>query len=127
MSEENPCASQTVVTSPAAAADQEFQNRIDGRDQSKLHAIIKDAEGFWLTIILCFLSFAIACPFVAAAYARRLNHWSYLAKKYPELLASGVPRNSIQARFKAARWKLVAGLSVVSVVFVGLFVWFISV
>jgi len=64
--------------------------------------------------ILCYGCGAFALPIW---YSMRLLQWQSLANKYPALLANGVPRGSLQAKFKAALWKLVLGIVVGGLLF----------
>ena len=125
MSEQNPYASPPVIP-PTDPVDEASQLGIDDFDRAKADRIIKEAADVWVVIIFC-----IPCCFFGALvvplYAVRLNQWNYLAQKYPELLASNPPRKSFQAKFKAARWKLITGLVCCSVIFASLFLFFLGI
>ena len=114
MSEPNPYAS-PHVTSSVNRSNEESEIKIVGDDLAKIEFIIKHANEVWLMFFMyipcCVISVALV-----ADYAIRLLQWHRLANKYPELLASGVPQKSLQAKFISARWKLIVGLVVASAV-----------
>ena len=125
MSEQNPYAPPSVIA-PVDPLGDESSIKLDDSDQKRVNAIIQDAGQFWMATILCIVCVVIGLPLMAAWYAMRLWQWNRLAEKYPKLLASNAPRKSIQAKFQAARWKMIAGLITVAVVFAGLVMSYIA-
>ena len=108
MSEENPYASPSV--NPPVDPLEEYRIRLDGRDQKKAEAVVKDAGQFWLAIILCVFCSGLGSIIVPIWYTARLMQWSRLANKYPDLMAADVPKKSFQAKFQSSQWKLITGL-----------------
>ena len=107
MPETNPYASPIQV---GTVSDPEHELGIEASDLKKLWAITKDADQFWLALILCFLCSAFGALFVPAWYGVRLMQWNKFKTKYPVLLEP--PRTQIQMKFVSARTKLIAGFSV---------------
>jgi hypothetical protein len=70
---------------------------------------------------LCSAIGSIIVPFW---YLARLLQWNRLAKKYPDLMLSGAPAGSIQAKFQSSQWKLIVGMVVGGCIF-ALFVLYI--
>ena len=115
MSNQNPYAPpiSPLPEPPSDPAPIEFEPK----DHRKIRALVSDANGFWLAIpmsILCYGCGAFALPIW---YSMRLLQWRSFANKYPALLADGVPRDSIQAKFKASLWKLTLGITVGGLLF----------
>lgn len=109
MSDHNPYAPPTIgqsTSSPTLPLD------IDPADKRKAQAVIKDANQFWLAIIICFLCFAIGSLIIPIWYLVRLVQWDRLAKKYPELVIPGAQEGSMQAKFVSSKWKLTVGIVV---------------
>lgn len=125
MSDQNPYAAPSV--NPAVdSLDDQFRIRLEPRDHVRANTIIKEAGQFWLAIILCLFCSAIGAVLIPIWYTVRLLQWNGLAKKYPELLATGVPPKSMQAKFKSAQWKLITGLVVGSIILVLMVLYVIS-
>ena len=120
MNEHNPYAAPVNVET--AANDLPFD--IGAADRKKVDAIIKDAGQFWLAIILCIICTGIASIIVPFWYLVRLVQWNGLAKKYPGLVVHGPPPASLQAKFKSSQWKLIVGMVVGGIVFLGLVAYF---
>ena len=110
MSEPNPFASPRVTPPVNPSSSKKSEIKIDGSDLAKIEFIIKHAGEVWLMFFMyipcCVISVALV-----ADYAIRLLQWHRLANKYPELLASGVPPKSLQAKFQSSRWKLIVGFA----------------
>ena len=110
MSEQNPYASPSVIA-PVDPANDESRINFAQADSATANAIIVDARGFWIVFLLSIPCFAFG-PLMALVFVMRLVQWNQLAKKYPQLLDSDVTRKSFEAKFKAARWKLITGVVV---------------
>ncbi len=104
----NPYAAPTQV---AAGGSEEYQS-IPAGDLKKIQAIIKDANQFWLAILLCFLCSAIGMVLIGPWYLVRLLQWSSMANAYPHLRNGQAPPGSLAQRFQSAQWKLIVGLAV---------------
>ena len=123
MSDQNPYA--PPISNPPDPPPDPAPIDLDPIDHKKLKALINDASGFWLAIpmsILCYGCGAFALPIW---YSMRLLQWRSLASKYPALLANRVPRGSLQAKFKAAFWKLVLGIVVGGLLFLIIAIFFL--
>ena len=123
MSDKNPYAP-PISPLPEPASDP-APIEFEPKDHRKIRALVSDANGFWLAIpmsILCYGCGAFALPIW---YSMRLLQWQSLANKYPALLANGVPRGSLQAKFKAALWKLVLGIVVGGLLFLIIAIFFL--
>ena len=123
MSEQNPFASPPVIP-PVKPVDDEFLIGLEERDRKKAEGVIKEAGTAWI-VILC-IPCCVFAAFTIPLYSIRLMQWNELTLKYPQLLASDVPRKSFQAKFKSARWKLITGLVVSSLILTGLLLLFIG-
>ena len=82
----------------------------DAPTLKKIDAIIKDAGQFWIAIALCFLCTALGLVVIGPWYLVRLLQWNSLARTYPKLLESNVPRNSLAKSFQSAKTKLIIGI-----------------
>lgn len=110
MSEQNPYAS-PISAAPEPAHDP-VPIDLDPKDRKKIKALINDAGSFWLAIILSTICYGCGAFILPIWYSMRLIQWCALANKYPALLAENVPRRSLQAKFKSARWKFILGIVV---------------
>ncbi len=110
MPEPNPYSTPAVQPDIVAAPSD-----IDPVDQKKMDAVIKDANQFWLAILLCFLCSAIGAILIPFWYFVRLRQWTALSRKYPLLMTESQP-GSLAAKFQACQWKLIAGIVVGAVV-----------
>ena len=125
MSEENPYASPPIIAPIDLEAD-DRQLGLDDHELKKAERIIKEATDVWVVILFCIPCCAFGA-LVTPVYLFRLRQWNYLAQKHPVLLVSNAPRGSLQAKFKAARWKLVTGLVACIAIFASLFLVFLSI
>ena len=80
-------------------------------DQKKIEAVIKDANQFWLAILMCIFCSALGAVIIGPWYLVRLLQWNSIARAQPMLLDPNVPRGSLQQRFQSAKWKLIVGIS----------------
>jgi hypothetical protein len=80
-------------------------------DQNKIEAVIKDANQFWLAILMCIFCSGLGAIIIGPWYFVRLMQWNSIARAQPILLDPQVPRGSIEQRFPSAKWKLIVGIS----------------
>ena len=106
-------------TTNVVAQEVESDFGLSPKDLKKAKAIIKDANQFWLAIILCVVCTMVAALIFPIWYTFRLWQWNSLAKKYPVLVA---PQSAEQlpTRFKSAQWKLIVGMIAGFLIFIGL-------
>ncbi len=78
-------------------------------DAKRLEAVIKDANQFWLAILLVFVCTCLGSIIIGPWYFVRFLQWQKLAEKYPGLLNVPVPLGSLADRFQRAKLKLLAG------------------
>lgn len=93
--------------------------QVPEKDKEKIAAIIKDANQFWLALILCLLCSIVGAMIVPIWYFSRFQQWNKMSSKYPALNNPDASPKSVTARFQAAHWKLITGMSV------GLLLWLI--
>lgn len=119
MNQNNPYAPPTTATGVTISGQSShpFPFVTDSADRIKLEAVIKDAGQFWVAIALCILCSAIGAIIIPFWYLARLVQWNRLAKKYPDLMLSGAPAGSIQAKFQSSQWKLIVGMVVGGCIF----------
>jgi hypothetical protein len=116
--EPNPYAAPQVEIPPAWAANPE---------QKKIEAVIKDANQFWLAIVLCIFCSGIGAILIGPWYFFRLLQWGSIARAQPALLDPNVPRGSLEQRFQSARWKLIVGICVGAFMFLLTCLYFASI
>ena len=104
---ENPYAAPTAESVPL---DPFSGLQIPQYDIKKLNAVIKDANQFWLAILLCFLCSALGFVLIGPWYLVRLIQWQSLSKTYPILLQADPIVGSVPQKYQSARWKLILGL-----------------
>ncbi len=104
----NPYASPIFAGKPGAAMDPE---KIDERTLKKIHSIVKDADQFWIAILLCLICSGIGMILIGPWYFVRLMQWRTVASDHPELLDPNLPPGSLARRFRGAKTKLIIGLS----------------
>jgi len=127
MNHDNPYAPPTTAGAPIGGqSNHPFPFVTDPADRLKLEAVIKDAGQFWVAIALCIFCSAIGAIIIPFWYLARLLQWNRLAKQYPDLMLSGAPPGSIQAKFQSSQWKLIVGM-VVGGCILALFVLYIMV
>ena len=123
MSDQNPYAS--PVSTPQKPLHDPVPIDLEPKDRRKIKALISDAEGFWLAIVLSIFCYGIGAVALMIWYSVRLRQWRSFAKKHPALLAVGVPHGSLQAKFKSSYWKLVFGMAIGSVLFIAIVMLFL--
>lgn len=101
----NPYASPMVDSTPPAQGD------VDAITIAKAEVIIKEANQFWLAILMSIFCVFLGSLIIGPWYLFRLIQWSALARSQPLLVAPNAPRGSIAQRFRAARVKLIIGFS----------------
>jgi hypothetical protein len=104
---ENPYAAPTAESVPL---DPFSGLQIPQNDRKKLNAVIKDANQFWLAILLCFVCSALGLVLIMPWYLVRLMQWRSLGRAYPILLQADPIVGSVPQKYQSARWKLMAGL-----------------
>ena len=85
---------------------------MDNDSRARLNAVIKDANQFWIAILLCIVCSGIASFIIGIWYLVRLLQWNGLAKKHPLLMDENAPPGSLAAKFQGAKVKLIVGLIV---------------
>jgi hypothetical protein len=80
-------------------------------DRKKLNAVIKDANQFWLAILLCFLCSALGLVLIGPWYGVRLVQWRSLGRTYPALMQPDPIVSSVPQQFQSAKLKLILGLA----------------
>lgn len=95
----------------------------------KIDAIIRDADQFWLAILLCFLCSILGMLLIGPWYLIRLLQWNAMANQEPRLLAQDVLPGSIAFRFQRAKIKLIIGFVVgmILTLFAGLLTFFVMI
>jgi hypothetical protein len=83
---------------------------IEAADHRKLNAVVKDANQFWLAILLCILCSGCGALIIPIWYTVRLLQWNRFAVKYPDLTRAGAKPGSLSAKFQSSQWKLIVGL-----------------
>jgi hypothetical protein len=122
---ENPYAAPTAAS---VLPDPYSGLQIPQADRKKLNAVIKDANQFWLAILLCFLCSALGLVLIGPWYLVRLMQWRSLGRTYPILLQADPIVGSVPQKFQSARLRLTLGLIFGSVmVFLMLFLLGVSV
>jgi len=109
MTDPNPYA---APTSPTLDQPDPSSIILEPKDMKRAEAVVKDAGQFWLAILVCVLCSILGALLIPFWYTFRLWQWNSLARKYPELVADGTPKNSFQAKFKSSRWKLIVAIVV---------------
>ncbi len=103
-------------------ADQPELN-IDPVVLKKVQAIIKDANQFWLAMLLC-LFCGVAPIIIGPWYLVRLVQWSSVARTQPMLLAAHAPPGSLARQFRSAKTKLMIGVCFGAVMFLLVLLYF---
>jgi hypothetical protein len=85
---------------------------MDEATRAKFNAIIKDANQFWIAILLCLLCSGIGSVIIGIWYLVRLLQWNSMGKAFPLLMIESPPPGSMAAKFQAAKVKLIVGLVV---------------
>lgn len=88
----------------------EYAVPMDPATVKKFNAIIKDANQFWIAILLCLLCSGIGSVVIGAWYLARLLQWNAMNKAYPLLMVENPLPGSMAAKFQAAKVKLIVGL-----------------
>ncbi len=83
---------------------------MDNATRAKLDAIIKDANQFWIAILLCIFCSGIGSLIIGIWYCVRLVQWNAMARTHPLLMAANSPPTSIAGTFQRAKVKLILGL-----------------
>ena len=84
---------------------------IDPATLKKVKAVVKDANQFWLAILLCVLcGGGMGMLIIGPWYLVRLIQWGSLAQQQPMLMDRDVPRGSLAQRFQSAKIRLIIGL-----------------
>ena len=91
-------------------------------DRRNIEDLIRESRNLYLVVLLSIICIPLAGIFIPAWYLFQLWQWQTLAQKYPALLTAGLPRHSIQTRFKSCRWKLIASI-VVGVIDIAILLW----
>jgi hypothetical protein len=86
-------------------------------EQKKIEAVIKDANQFWLAIVMCIFCSGLGAIIIGPWYLVRLLQWNSLANAQPLLLDPHVPRGSLEQRFQSAKWKLLVGIGFGTLIF----------
>jgi hypothetical protein len=102
----NPYAATAVPSHFAQGSD------IDPESLKKIEAIIKDANQFWLAILLCFLCSGVGGILIGPWYMVRLIQWNKMSQSQPALLESAAPPGSLPRQFQSAKTKLIIGMVV---------------
>ena len=92
---------------------------LDPLVEERVEAVIKDADQFWIAILLCLLCFGFGFLLIGPWYIVRSLQWTSLAKNYPSLRDSSAVPGSLAKRFQKSRWKLLAGMIGGAVLFTG--------
>ncbi len=111
----NPYAVSDTATSPRQVED---ALPIDIKDFKKVKAIIKDADQFWVAILLCFICTALGLIISGPWYFVRLLQWNSMARRYSFLTDVEAPTGSLTKKFQNAKIKLWIGMCFGAVVFV---------
>lgn len=120
MSDSNPYSPpQTTAIARAVVVDYGLTEK----DLKKANAIIKDANQFWLAILLCLLCSMIGAILIPIWYGVRLLQWNALGKKYP-ILVDWETNDELPRRFRSAKWKLIVGIVVGILIFAGISSWY---
>jgi hypothetical protein len=90
----------------------EYAVPMDAATLKQFDAIVKDANQFWIAILLCLLCSGIGSVLIGVWYLSRLVQWNSMSKAYPLLMVENPPPGSMAARFQAAKAKLIIGLVV---------------
>ena len=85
---------------------------MDPATRKQFNAIIKDANQFWIAILLCMLCSGIGSLLIGVWYLARLLQWNSMNKAYPLLMVENPPPGSMAAKFQSAKVKLIVGLIV---------------
>ncbi len=85
--------------------------QIDDPTHTKIKAIIKDADQFWLAILLCLLCSGIGSIVIGVWYLVRLLQWNSMSQAQPLLMVANPTPGSIAAKFQGAKIKLIAGFA----------------
>jgi hypothetical protein len=83
---------------------------MDNNTRAKLDAIIKDANQFWIAILLCIICSGVGSLIIGIWYLVRLLQWNAMAKAHPLLLVENPPPGSIAANFQGSKAKLIVGM-----------------
>jgi len=110
MSSDQPNPYAPPETDPMAQAVP-MQGPVDQAVVKKIEAIVKDADQFWMAILLCFLCTGLGMIIIGPWYFVRLLQWNSMARAQPLLLDPNVPYGSLAKRFQSARTKLIIGMS----------------
>lgn len=101
---------------------------LDADTAKRVNTVIKDADQFWIALVLCVLCTGIGSLIICPWYLVRLSQWSSLGKSHPQLLTAA-PKGSLEDRFQRAKSKLVMGIvaGAILLFFVGIYVVSLSV
>jgi hypothetical protein len=80
-------------------------------DLKKAEAVVKDADQFWLAIILCFICSALGIILIGPWYLIRILQWQSLSSQYPILMDTNAPPKTLPYRFQRAKTKLIIGIA----------------
>ena len=80
-------------------------------DLKKAEAVVKDADQFWLAIILCFICSALGIILIGPWYLIRILQWQSLSSRYPILMDTNAPPKTLPYRFQRAKTKLIIGIA----------------
>ena len=122
MSDFNPYQPSNVPTPPPLVGASAWENTLamTPEDVKKARNVIREADQFWLAILLMFVCSLGAIFLLVPWYWVRFAQWNGLAKKYPQLLASNVPIGSLPDKFLKAKLKLQIALGAGVIVLIGL-------
>ena len=94
---------------------------MDNPTRAKLDAIIKDANQFWIAILLCIFCSGFGSLIIGIWYWVRLVQWNAMARTHPLLMAENSPPDSLAGKFQRAKVKLIVGLAIGAVMLLLLF------
>ena len=120
MSDKNPYA--PPISNPPEPPPDPAPIDLDPVDRRKIEDLIRESRNLYLVVFLSIICIPLAGLFIPVWYLLHLRQWQSLAHKYPALLVTGLPRHSIQTRFKSCRWKLIASI-VVGVIDIAILLW----
>jgi len=80
-------------------------------DLKKARAVVKDADQFWLAILLCFFCTALGLILIGPWYLIRILQWKSLGARYPILMDAGALPKTFPYRFQRARTKMIIAIA----------------
>jgi len=121
MSDFNPYQPSNVPAPPPMGASA-WENALamTPEDVKKARNVIREADQFWVAILLMFVCSIGAIFLLVPWYWVRFAQWNGLANKYPQLLASNAPIGSLPDKFLKAKLKLQIALGAGVIVLIGL-------